>query len=67
MWGKTVIWRGICEIHVRLPLNNDAMENTVEYMWVDIWFMLDWIIGLCKKIAEMYFPGMSSSTSEYTK
>ena len=26
---------GVCEITVRLPMNNGAME-TVEYMWVDI-------------------------------
>ena len=32
-------------------------------MWVDIWCMLDWIIGLCHKTAEMHFPGMSCSTS----
>ena len=67
MWGRTIIGRGICEIHVRLPINNDAMETAVEYMWVDIWCMLDWIIGLCQKTAEMYFPGMGRSTSEYTK
>ena len=48
-------------------MNNDAMETAVEYMWVDIWCMLDWIIGLCHKTAEMHFPGMSRSTSEYTK
>ena len=67
MWGKTVIGRGICEIHVRLPMNNDAMETAVEYMWVDIWCMLDWIVGLCHKTAEMHFPGMSRLTGEYTK
>ena len=48
-------------------MNNDAMETAVEYMWVDVWCMLDWIIGVCRKTAEMYFPGMSRSTSEYTK
>ena len=31
-----MIWVGeVCEITVRLPMNNGAME-TVEYMWVDI-------------------------------
>ena len=29
--------------------------------------MLDRIIGLCQKTAEIHFPGMSFSTSEYTK
>ena len=47
-------------------MNDDAME-TVECMWVDIWFMLDWIIGLCHKTAEMHFPGMGCSTSECIK
>ena len=67
MWGKTVIRRGICEIHMRFPMNNDALETAVEYMWVDIRCMLDWLIGLCHRTAEMHFPGMSRSTSEYTK
>ena len=67
MWGKTVIRRGICEIHMRSPMNNDALETAVEYMWVDIRCMLDWLIGLCHRSAEMHFPGMSRSTSEYTK
>ena len=58
---------GVCEIHMKLPMNDDAMGTAVKYMWVDIWCMLDWIIGLCHKTAEMHFPGMSCSTSEYTK
>ena len=41
MRGKTVRGRG----YVKLPMNDGAME-TVECMWVDIWCMLDWIIGL---------------------
>ena len=72
MWGKTVRERkggvggGVCEIPRRLPMNDDAME-TVECIQVDIWCMLDRIIGLCQKTAEIHFPGMSFSTSEYTK
>ena len=46
---------------------NNAMEIAVEYMWVDICCMLDWIVGLCHKTAEMHFPGMSCLTGEYTK
>ena len=46
---------------------NDGAMGTVEYIGVDIWCMLDGIIGLCHKIAEMHIPGMSCSTSEYTK
>ena len=48
-------------------MDKDAVETALEYMWVDIWYMLDWIIGLCHKTAEIDFPGMSCSTSEYTK
>ena len=53
----------VCEIPVRLPMNDCGME-TVECMWVDISRMMDWIIGLCHKAAEMYFPRMSCSTNE---
>ena len=42
------------EIPVRLSMNDGAVE-TVEYMRVDIWCMLDWIIGLCCKTAEKHF------------
>ena len=59
-------WGRVCEFAVRFPMNNGAME-TVEYMQVDIWCMVDWIIGLCHKIAEIHFPGMSCSTGECTK
>ena len=44
-------------------MNNGAME-TVECIWVDIWCVLDWIIGLCNKTAEMHYPGMGCSTSD---
>ena len=48
-------------------MNSGAME-TVECMWVDIWCMLDWIIGsVIMSTAEMHFPGLSGSTSEYIK
>ena len=33
---------------------NSAME-TVEYMWVNMWCMVDWIIGFCRKAAEKHF------------
>ena len=60
MLGKTVRKgrEGGGKIPVRLPMNDGAME-TVEYMWVDIWCMLDWIIGLCHKTAEIHFPYVS--------
>ena len=44
-------------------MNNGAME-TVECIWVDIWCVRDWIIGLCNKTAEMHYPGMGCSTSD---
>ena len=63
--GSTVKWRettlkgggvggGVCENPVRFSLNDGPM-GTVEYMWVNIWYMLDWIIGFCHKAAEIYF------------
>ena len=52
----------VFEIPVRLSVNDGAME-TVECMWVDISCMLDWIIGLCHKTAEIHFPYESCSTS----
>ena len=57
---------GVCEISVRLPKNNGTME-IMEYMCVDRWCMLDWIIGLCHKTAEIHFSGMSCSSGEYMK
>ena len=42
MWGKTVRGMEVCEIPVRLPMN-DAVMQTVECMWVDIWCMLDFL------------------------
>ena len=47
-------------------MNDGAME-TVEYMWVKIWCMMDWIIGFCHKAVEIHFLGISCSTSECTK
>ena len=66
MWGKTVRGMEVCEIPVRLPMNDTVME-TVECMWVDIWCMLDQIVGLCHKMADMHIPGMGCSTSECIK
>ena len=67
MWGKTVRGVEVCEIPVRLPKNDTVME-TVECMWVvDIWCMLDQIMGLCHKTAEMHIPDMGCSTTECIK
>ena len=60
---KRPIEGDVCEIPVRPPMNDGAME-TAECLWVEIWCMLDWVIGLCHKTAEMHFPGMGCSTSE---
>ena len=32
----------------------------VEYMWLNILYMLDWIIGFGHKTAEIHFFGMSA-------
>ena len=66
-WGKMSIEGGggkggLCENFVRFSLNNDGPMETVEYMWVNIWCMLDWIIGFCHKTAEIHFLGISCST-----
>ena len=42
MWRKTVRGMEVCEIPVRLPMNDTVME-TVECMWVDIWCILDYV------------------------
>ena len=44
-WRKMPIerggeWVGVCENPVRLSLNYGPME-TVKYMWVNVWCMLD--------------------------
>ena len=61
--GERPLEGKVCEIPVRPPMNDGAME-TVECIWVYIWCMLDWVIRLCHKTAEIYFPGMGCSTSE---
>ena len=33
---------------------DDGLMETVKYMWVNIWCMLEWIVGL----AEIHFLGM---------
>ena len=66
MWGKTVRGMEVCEIPVRLPMNDTVME-AVECMWVDIWCMLDQIVGLYHKTAETHIPDMGCSTSECIK
>ena len=58
MWGNAVRGGGTCKNPVRLSMYNGPME-TVECMWVNIWCMLDWIIGFGHKTAEIHFLGMS--------
>ena len=45
---------GVSENPVGFSLN--------EYMCVNIWCMLDWIIGFCHKTVEIHFLGISCST-----
>ena len=37
----------------------DGSVETVEYMWMNIPCMLDWIIGFGQKTAEIHFLGMN--------
>ena len=62
MGGNAVRGGGgkVCENPVRFSLNDGSVE-TVEYMWVNIWCMLDWIV-FCHKTAEIHFLGISCST-----
>ena len=36
----------------------DGPKETVEYMWVNTWCMLDWVVGFCHKTAEIHFLGI---------
>ena len=52
--GNIVSGGGACENPVRLSMHDGPME-TVKYAWVNIWCMLDWIVGFCHKTAEIHF------------
>ena len=52
MWRKAE--KGACKNPVGLSMF-DGPKETVEYMWVNIWCMPDWIVGFCHKTAEIYF------------
>ena len=55
---ENAVWGGgACENPVGLSKNDGPMEN-VEYIWMNIWCMLDWIVGFCHKIAEIRFLGI---------
>ena len=51
--GNAARREGACENSVGLSMYDGPM-GTVEYMWVNIWCMLDWIIGFCYKSAEIH-------------
>ena len=57
------------EKHIKLVILSlcDGPMESVEYMWVNIWCMLNWIIGLCHKATKIHFFGIICSTSECTK
>ena len=44
---------GVCD-NLRFSLNDRPVE-TVEYIWVNIWCMLDWIIGFCHHLENSIF------------
>ena len=35
-------------------------KEAVKYMGVNIWCMLDWIVGFCHKTAETHFLGIKA-------
>ena len=47
-----------CKNPVRLSMYDDHHMETVEYMWVNIWCTLDWIVGFCHKTVEKHFLGI---------
>ena len=57
MWGNAVLGRGACENPVGIFMYDGPLE-TVEYMWVTIWCMLDWVVGFCHKTAETHLLGI---------
>ena len=36
----------------------DGSIETVKYIWVNFWYMIDWIVGFCYKVAEIHFFGI---------
>ena len=65
-WGKTPLeggrGGGVCENPVRFFLNDGPLK-TVDYMWVNICCMLDWIIRFCHKTSDMHLLGIMSKRS----
>ena len=66
--GNVIFVEGACENPVRLTMYDGHME-TVEYMWVNIWFTLDLVVGICQKIKLQKYTSLAyrCSTSERTK
>ena len=54
MWGNAVRRGEPCENLMGLFMYHSPMEN-VEYIWVNIWCMLDWIVGFRHKTEEIHF------------
>ena len=48
---------GSCENSVRLSMYDGSME-TAEYILMNIWCMLDCIVGFCHKTAEIHVLGI---------
>ena len=57
MSGNAIWGGGAGENFVRLSIYAGPME-TVKYTWVNIWSMLDWIVGFRNKNTEMPLLGM---------
>ena len=59
-FGETPLeGEGHAKKSVRLSMNDGPME-TVGYMLVNIWCMLDWIIRLAHKTSKINFLGISA-------
>ena len=57
MLGKTVSGKGACDNPVGPSMYDGPMES-VEYIYMNIWCMLDWIAGFCHKTVEIHFLGI---------
>ena len=57
---------GACENLVTLSMYDGPME-TFKDMWVSVWCMLDWIVGIVTKLQKYTSLAYSCWTSESTK
>ena len=63
MYGN-VVWGGEARENPVGLSKNDGLMETVEYIWMNIWCMLDWIVAFVTKLQKYASLAYSSSTSE---